>query len=132
MDHIITADETKEIEVHSKLLDWTWTLGERLQQPENKIITNAIQKLQTQISGRFNADELLWELALVKSSVTLYHWTFTSPGVMITGTMIIFLIRLCCWKKCCQSTITQTLAYFAPSAPVASMVFNISKDPIQK
>ncbi len=26
MDHIIKADDSKEIEIHSKWLDWTWTL----------------------------------------------------------------------------------------------------------
>jgi len=25
MDHVITADETEDVEVHSKWLDWTWT-----------------------------------------------------------------------------------------------------------
>ncbi len=28
MAHVITADETKDKEVHSKWLDWTWSLGE--------------------------------------------------------------------------------------------------------
>jgi hypothetical protein len=28
MDHIITADDSEEIEIHSKWLDWTWTLGQ--------------------------------------------------------------------------------------------------------
>jgi hypothetical protein len=27
MDHIIKADDKEEIEIHSKWLDWTWTLG---------------------------------------------------------------------------------------------------------
>ncbi len=51
MDHIIMAYETKDKEVHSKWLDWTWTLGKLFQQPENEIVTDTIKKLQTQISG---------------------------------------------------------------------------------
>jgi hypothetical protein len=59
MDHIIQADETKDKEVHSKWLDWTWTFGELFQQPENEIVTDAIKKLWTQISGKLDADILL-------------------------------------------------------------------------
>jgi hypothetical protein len=33
MSHIITADYSEEIEIHSKWLDWTWTLGQLFQQP---------------------------------------------------------------------------------------------------
>jgi len=36
MDHIIMADDSEEIEIHSKWLDWTWTLGQLFQQPEMK------------------------------------------------------------------------------------------------
>ncbi len=49
MDHVITADETTYMEVHSKWLDWTWTLGELFQQPKNEIVTTAIEKLRTKI-----------------------------------------------------------------------------------
>jgi hypothetical protein len=35
MDHIITADDSEEITIHSKWLDWTWTLGQLFQQSEN-------------------------------------------------------------------------------------------------
>jgi hypothetical protein len=59
--------------VHSKWLNWTWTLGELFHQPKNEIITSKIQTLRTQISGKFNADELLQELALFEDSMTLDH-----------------------------------------------------------
>jgi hypothetical protein len=45
MDHIITADDSEEIEIHSKWLDWTWTLGQLFQQPENEKVTAAIDRL---------------------------------------------------------------------------------------
>ncbi len=35
MDHIITADDSEDISIHSKWLDWTWTLGQLFQQSEN-------------------------------------------------------------------------------------------------
>jgi hypothetical protein len=42
MDHIITADDSEEMDIHSKWLDWTWTLGQLFQQPENEKVTKAI------------------------------------------------------------------------------------------
>ncbi len=62
MDHIITADDSEEVTIHSKWLDWTWTLGQLFQQPENKVVTKAIAKLWTKISGKFDAEVLLHEL----------------------------------------------------------------------
>jgi len=92
-------------------------------------MTVIIQKLWNQISGKFHADELLRELALLQDAPITDHWTFTLPGVMITGTLIIFIIGLCCWKKCSQMPImSQPMAYYAPSAPPALMVFNMNKE----
>jgi len=51
MDHIIKADSSKEIKIHSKRLNWTWTLGQLFQQSENKMVTSAIEKLRSKISG---------------------------------------------------------------------------------
>ena len=62
MDHIITADDSEEIAIHSKWLDWTWTLGQLFQQSENEVVTAAIAKLRTKISGKFDAEVLLHEL----------------------------------------------------------------------
>jgi hypothetical protein len=45
MDHIIMADDSEEIKIHSKWLDWTWTLGQLFQQLENEMVTSAINKL---------------------------------------------------------------------------------------
>jgi hypothetical protein len=120
MDHIIMADETEDIEVHSKLLDWTWTLGKLFQQPKNEIVTAAMEKLQTKIAGKFATDVLLHKLDTLMKEVTPEHWTFTSLGVMIAGTMIIFLIRLCQTE--------QVQAYPVPSAPLVPLVFNMTGD----
>jgi hypothetical protein len=64
MNHVIMADETEEVEVHSKWLDWTWTLGELFQQPKNEIMNKAIEKIRTKISGKFDANTLLWSKRL--------------------------------------------------------------------
>jgi hypothetical protein len=59
MDHVIIADETEDVEVHSKWPNWTWTLGELLQQPKNEIVSATIQKIWTQIYVKFDTHELL-------------------------------------------------------------------------
>jgi hypothetical protein len=73
MDHVITADETKDVKVHSMWLNWTRTLGELFQQRENEIITASIESLQTQISRKFDADELLHKLDTLTKSAILEH-----------------------------------------------------------
>ncbi len=70
MDHIIMANETEDMEVHSKWLNWTWTLRELFQQPENKIVTKAIKKIWAKISGKFDADTLLRELNMLVKNTT--------------------------------------------------------------
>jgi hypothetical protein len=45
MYHLITADDTEETEIHSKWLDWTWTVGQLFQQPENEKVTKVIEQL---------------------------------------------------------------------------------------
>jgi len=55
MDHIIMTNDSEKIEIHYKWLDWTWTLGQLFQQPENEVFTAAIDKLRSKISGKFDA-----------------------------------------------------------------------------
>ncbi len=62
MDHIITADDSEEIEILDKWLDWTWTLLQLFQQPESVVVLSAIDPLRAKISGRFDADVLIQEL----------------------------------------------------------------------
>jgi hypothetical protein len=75
MDHIIMADDSKEIEIHSKWLDWTWSLGQLFQQPENEMVTTAIDKLRTKISSKFDAEVLLHEPRKPRSWPKKHHST---------------------------------------------------------
>jgi hypothetical protein len=130
MDHIITANESEEIEILDKWLDWTWMLPQLFQQPESKVVISAIDRLRTKIAGRFDADILIQELetmtkeakVLAQESI-LSHWIFTSPGAMIGGTII------CCWRVCARKD--QALLPYPP-APSAPTVFNMTVDPIQR
>ena len=138
MDHIITADDSEEIAIHSKWLDWTWTLGQLFQQSENEVVTTAIAKLRTKISGKFDAEVLLHELETMTKEakelakeVPFNHWIFTSPGAMIGATLVCLFILFCCWRLCRSNTSAPPIPY--PTAPPAPpTVFNMTVDPIRR
>jgi hypothetical protein len=132
MDHIITADDSKEIEILDRWLDWTWTLPQLFQQPESEVVISAIDRLRTKIAGRFDADVLIQELETKTKGAQesiLSHWIFTSPGAMIRGTILCLAILFCCWRACTRRD--QALLPYPP-APSAPTVFNMTVDPIQR
>ncbi len=55
MDQVIMVDETEDMELHSKWLDWTWSLGEPFQQPR----TRSLQKPSRSYSPRSPANSML-------------------------------------------------------------------------
>jgi hypothetical protein len=82
MDHIATANDSKEIEIHSKWLDWTWTLRQLFQHPENEKVTEAIDQLPTKISCKFDTEILINELETMTKEAkanTFDHWKFRTP-----------------------------------------------------
>ena len=137
MDHIITADDSEEFTIHSKWLDWTWTLGQLFKQEESAVDATAIAQLRTRISGRFNAEVLLNELAtMTKEAKELAketpfnHWIFTSPGAMIGATLVCLFLLFCCLRMC-RNNNAQPAPY--PTAPMAPpMVYNMTVDPIRR
>jgi hypothetical protein len=131
MEHIITADDSEEINIHSKWLDWTWTLGQLFQQPENEVVTAAIEKLRTKISGKFDTEVLPHELKSKAKENATDHWTFTMPGAMIGGTMVCLFLLFCCWRVRCRPGPTSP-TYPAPSAlPAQPTIFNMTVNPIR-
>ena len=139
MDHIITANDSEEITIHSKWLDWTWTLGQLFQQEESAMVASAIAQLRTRISGRFDAEVLLHELAtMTKEAQELAkeapfnHWIFTSPGAMIGATLVSLFILFCCWRVCRNNNNNAQPAPY-PTAPMAPpTVYNMTVDPIRR
>ncbi len=135
MDHIITADDSEEVEILDKWLDWIWTLPQLFQQPESEVVLSAIEHLRTKIAGKFDADFLIQELETMSKEARttaqegiLSHWIFTSPRAMIGGTILCLAILFCCWKVC-----TRNQAQLPnPPAPSAPMVFNMTVDPIRR
>jgi hypothetical protein len=76
-------------------LDWTWTIGQLFQQPENEKVTKAIEQLRQRISGKFDADTLINELqqmTLESKSEQFNHWDFSIPGAMTGGAIVTLLL----------------------------------------
>jgi hypothetical protein len=126
MDHIITAD------VHSKWLDWTWTLGQLFQQPENEVVTAAIDKLRSKISCKFDAEVLLHKLETMTKEakelakeVPFNHWIFTSPGAMIGATLVCIFLLFCCWRLCRTNGPATPPAPYPSALPVPPTIFNM-------
>jgi hypothetical protein len=140
MDHIITADDSEEITIHSKWLDWTWTLGQLFKQEESAVVASAIAQLRTRISGRFDAEVLINELAtMTKEAKELAkeapfnHWIFTSPGAMIGATLVCLFILFCCWRVCRDNSNNTAQPVPYPTAPMAPpTVYNMTVDPIRR
>jgi hypothetical protein len=127
MDHIITADDSEEIQIPSKWIDWTWTLGQLFQQPESEMVTSAISKLCTKISSKFDAEILLHELETMTKEAKenpVTHWTLTTPGAMIGGAIICLFILF--WRMCRSSGTTQPTGLYPPT------IFNMTVDPIRR
>ncbi len=115
MDHVISADESKTIEIQKKTMDWTGELAELFGRVNTEGIHRAIQGLRTKYNGEFDASELFKELDQVKPADT--HWTFTSPAAMIGIALVIFLIGMLIWKKCFSTPQSPETPTPAPSAP---------------
>jgi hypothetical protein len=133
MDHIITADDSEEIEILDKWIDWTWTLPQLFQQPESKVVISTIDRLRTKVAGRFDADVLIQELetmtkeakALAQESI-LSHWIFTSPGAMIGGTILCLAILFCCWRTCTRRDQAPLPYPLAPSATPSQSIEDVT------
>jgi hypothetical protein len=132
MDHLITADDTEETEIHSKWLDWTWTVRQLFQQPENKKVMKAIKQLRQRISGKFDADTLINELqqmTMEAKTEQFNHWDFSIPEAMIGGAVITLLMLCCCWRLCRQS---KDGAYPTLTAPSGPLVINHTVEPARR
>jgi hypothetical protein len=98
MDHVISADESKTIEIQKKAMDWTGELAELFGRANTKGIHRDIQGLRTKYNGEFEESELFKELDQIKPAEA--HWTFTLPAAMIGIALVLFLIGMLIWKKC--------------------------------
>jgi len=116
MDHLITADETDEVEVHSTWLDWTMSLSELFDHEDAEQITKVATEIRDTYSGEFDASELIKQLDNIQVPFQSKHWIFSSPLLMIFTVAFGILLTYCIWKKFCTKPHTNT-DFLLPSAP---------------
>jgi hypothetical protein len=96
MDHLITADETEEMQVHSTWLDWTMSLLQLFDHNDAEQIANAVHQIRDTTTGSFDASELLQNLDKLNEPFQSKHWIFSSPamifGLIAIITLLSFLI----------------------------------------
>jgi hypothetical protein len=107
MDHLIMADESEEMEVHSTWLDWTMSLLQLFDHNDAEQITSTVHKIRDTMTGSFDASELLQQLDQLDKPFQSTHWTFLSPAAMIGIFLLIALLSFTTWKKCCTKPMIQ-------------------------
>jgi hypothetical protein len=81
MDHIITANESEEMEIVNSWLDWTMSLSQLFNHDDYDQLTAMITDLRKHINGDY-ASQLLQRLDMVQKPFSADHWRFSSPAVM--------------------------------------------------
>jgi hypothetical protein len=100
MDHLISADNSKEHQILNSWLDWTMTLSQLFNHEDNEHLTAMIMDLRKSIQGDFDASQLIRCLEMVQKPISADHWQFTSPAVMLGTAIILAVVSFVIWKKC--------------------------------
>jgi hypothetical protein len=127
MDHLITADKSEELEVHSTWLDWAMTLSQLFDHNDVAQIMQIVHKIKTTMPGKFDASELLQQLDQLDKPFQLAKWLFSSPAAMIGIALLFALLSFALWKKCCTKSTTLP-ALPAPSA-LPAVNLNVLQQP---
>ncbi len=107
-------------------------LGQLFQQPENEVVTAAIEKLRTKISGKFDTEVLLHELETMAKENTIDHWTFMTSNAMTGVSIMCLFILFCCWRVCCWSRPASATNAAHSAPPPQPTILNMTVDPIRR
>jgi hypothetical protein len=122
MDHLITADETEEMQVHSTWLDWTLSLLQFFDHNDAEQIASAVHQIRDTTTGSFDASELLQNLDKLNEPLQSKHWIFSSPATMFGLFVLIILLSFLVWKKCCTKPPTNTDLPAPSATPILPVV----------
>ncbi len=98
MDHMISGEESKKIEIRIKAMDWAREITYLFCHGNKETIHQAVQGLRTRCNGKFDATIILDQLDNLQAPDS--HWSFTSLAAMIGAAICIFTIGFCIWKIC--------------------------------
>ncbi len=119
MDHVITADDYDDFDIHSTWLDWTMTLGQLFDHQDTEQIMELVSHIRFTVSGAFDASELLQRLDTFNKPFQANHWLFSLPAAMIGIVCIIALVVFTCSKTFCSKSSHSVPVLPTPLAPPA-------------
>ncbi len=119
MDHFITADKTKDVEIVTSWLNWTMSLSQLFNNHDNEELTAIINDIRHHVNGDFNASRLLAKLDLKQKQFLADHWRFSSPAAMIAVALLIAVLSFIVWRKCCAQTSAPTALSPTPAVAYA-------------
>jgi hypothetical protein len=123
MNHVISADDSEEMQILNSWLDWTMSLPELFNHEDAVQLTAMIKDIRKHINGDFDASQLLTQLDNVQKPFSADHWRFSSPAVMLGLALLLAVIAAVIWKKCCAQT--------PSTAPTPAMVAQMQAPPPQ-
>jgi hypothetical protein len=77
-DHVTTTDESEDLEIDSKTLDWHWNTTEFFSHDNEEAVNQAAQDLKARHNGEFEGSELFKKLDQLPTI-----WNFTLPVIII-------------------------------------------------
>jgi len=101
MDHLISADDSEETDILNSWLDWTMSLPELFNHEDTVQLTAMIKDIRKHVTGDFDASHLLKQLDHVQKPFSADHWRFSSPAVMLGAALLLAVVAVVIWKKCC-------------------------------
>ncbi len=117
IDHLISADESKEKGIVNSWLDWTMSLSQLFNHKDNEQLTAMIMDLRKHINGDFDASQLLKRLDTVQKLFSADHWRFSLPAAMFRVAILIAVVSFVIWKKCCAQTTSSAQTHAPMPAP---------------
>jgi hypothetical protein len=74
MDHLISADESEDMEIIDSWHDWTMSLSQLFNHNDNEQLTAMITDIRKHINGNFDASQLLKHLDSFQKLFSADHW----------------------------------------------------------
>jgi hypothetical protein len=116
MDHLISADESEDMEIINSWLNWTMSLPQLFNHDDNKQLTAMIMDIRQHTNGDFDSSQLLKWFDNIQKPFSADHWQFSLPAAMIRVAILIAVVLFAVWKKCCAQA-PQTAHIPLPAAP---------------
>jgi hypothetical protein len=129
MDHLISANESEDMEIVNSWLDWTMSLSQFFNHNDNQQLTAMITDLRQHINGDFDASQLLKRLDTVQKPFSADYWQFSLPAAMIRVAILIAVVSIAVWKKCCAQTSNTGHVPMVAAPPVSQPQFQPQPQP---